>query len=189
MGYFITITGPTGSGKSTIAKRLLEVMPCTHLVTSLTTRHQCDDDLPGEYMYVSKSDLDKIDGQNGYLWRVTHGEFEYATPTLSVDKVLQREGSTGVMILVPEAVGWLREHIEQTRGEERKVLSLFIMPVPSSILVKRLRARPTWRKALKKMESESRWLSSARASGIPFTFINNSGPLSATIVAIRSLLP
>lgn len=189
MGRIITISGPTGSGKTTIAKRLLEVIPYAHMVTSLTTRQKCDDDLPGEYMYVSKQDLDKMDGQNGYLWRVTHGEFEYATPVLPVENVLRRDDTTGIMILVPEAVGWLREHVEETCGEEHKVLSIFVMPVPLSILVKRLRARPTWRKTLKKMESESRWLSSARASKIPFTYINNSGSLSATILAIRSLLP
>ncbi len=52
----ISFTGVSGSGKSTIVRKLLED-PAFHIVTSTTTRPPRESDIHGEYEYVSPAEF------------------------------------------------------------------------------------------------------------------------------------
>ena len=77
----IVLSGPSGVGKGTIAKKLIERNKDICLSISCTTRKPRDGETHGkEYFFIEKSDfLHKIDNQ-GFLEYSEHFENYYGTP-------------------------------------------------------------------------------------------------------------
>lgn len=110
----VVISGPSGVGKGTIAKLLVERNKNISLSISCTTRKPRDGEKDGrEYFFIEKQDfLDKID-KNGFLEYSNHFENYYGTPREFVMKSLEEKdvlleidvnGGLNVKESFPEAV-------------------------------------------------------------------------------------
>ena len=77
----IVLSGPSGVGKGTIAKRLVEKNKDMSLSISCTTRSPRDGEIDGrEYFFIDKNEfLDKIE-KDGFLEYSNHFENYYGTP-------------------------------------------------------------------------------------------------------------
>ena len=77
----IVLSGPSGVGKGTIAKRLVEKNQNISLSISCTTRSPRDGEVDGrEYFFIDKSKfLEKVD-KDGFLEYSNHFENYYGTP-------------------------------------------------------------------------------------------------------------
>ena len=86
----IVLSGPSGVGKGTIAKRLVEKNKDMSLSISCTTRSPRDGEIDGrEYFFIDKNEfLDKIE-KDGFLEYSNHFENYYGTPKDFVMKKLE----------------------------------------------------------------------------------------------------
>lgn len=89
----VVLSGPSGVGKGTIAKLLVERNKSISLSISCTTREPRDGEKDGrEYFFISKEDFkDKI-SQNGFLEYSEHFENFYGTPkSFVMDKLVTND--------------------------------------------------------------------------------------------------
>lgn len=187
MIMIITITGPSGVGKTSIAKKLLELVPKMRLVVSLTTREPRASDLPGEYRCnVPRGEFFRDDGeipQEKFLWvRPAHGNV-YGTLRESVDAALSL-AIPSLMLLLPETVALLRDY---TAG--KSVLSFYVKSPDEKELERRLLLRGEDAAIIQRRIADCRrWDEEAKNSGIPYVFVSNEEPMTGIEKAARNIL-
>ena len=83
-GRLFVISGPSGAGKGTICKEILE-NENIRLSVSMTTRAPRDGEIDGvNYFFVSKEEFQKIIEERGFLeYAEVYGNF-YGTPKMEV---------------------------------------------------------------------------------------------------------
>jgi guanylate kinase len=129
------ITGPSGAGKGTLIKRLLERQPELEIAVSATTRPMREGEQNGrEYWFLSEQEFVARIEAGGFLEHVTFVGGRYGTLASEIDRI----GADGkVCILELETEGALR-----VQDEVEESVTLFIAAdVPE--LERRLRARAT----------------------------------------------
>ena len=85
----IVLSGPSGVGKGTIAKLLVEKNKDIKLSISCTTRAPREGEINGkEYFFISKTEFQDKIKQNGFLEYSEHFENLYGTPKDFVDSKL-----------------------------------------------------------------------------------------------------
>ncbi|MGG7213992.1 guanylate kinase [Clostridium nigeriense] len=89
-GVLIVISGPSGAGKGTICKALLEKHDNIYISVSATTRAPRAGEVEGvNYYFLTKEDFEVKVRENGFLeYANVHGNF-YGTPKGNVEKMLE----------------------------------------------------------------------------------------------------
>lgn len=133
-GRLIVLTGPSGVGKGTLVRALLQRHPELYLSISVTTRSP----RPGEidkkhYYFVSRSEFEKMVAQGELLeWAEFAGNC-YGTPREPVKEQI----SQGKWVLLEIEL----EGARQIRSSFPSALRIFILPPSLSALEQRLRDR------------------------------------------------
>lgn len=80
-GLMLVISSPSGAGKSTIARNLLDKDKNINLSVSVTTRPRRQSEIEGiHYHFISKRDFERLRDSDELLeWAEVHGNF-YGTP-------------------------------------------------------------------------------------------------------------
>lgn len=131
-GKLIVIVAPSGSGKTTIAQKLLGDFPCIRFSVSATTRSPRKGEQEGnDYFFLSKTEFDEIIEKNGFLeWEVYSGN-HYGTLRSEVDKLMK---SGYFPLLDVEVKGAL--NVKNLYGSD--CASIFIQPPSIEELKRRL---------------------------------------------------
>jgi guanylate kinase len=129
------ITGPSGAGKGTLIKRLLERHPDLEVAVSATTRPQRPGEQNGrEYWFLSEDEFVERIEEGAFLEHVTFVGGRYGTLRSELDR-LGREGKVCILELEIDGALEVQEQVEES-------ITLFIAAdVPE--LERRLRARDT----------------------------------------------
>ena len=137
MGPLIILSGPAGSGKTTLITRVLETagLPLRQSI-SATTRPPRPNERNGvDYYFLTLQEFEaKIKAGEFLEWVQQYGHY-YGTPRAPVDK-LRRQG-LGV-VLVIDVYG-----AEQVRRLCPESVTIFVSPSSPEILEQRLRQRAT----------------------------------------------
>lgn len=134
--YLLVVSGPSGSGKDTVIRRLMEKHPEIEISVSATTRKMRPGEQEGvDYYYVSVPQFEKMIAENRVLEYTKYCENYYGTPRDEVESRLERKVT---IVLVIEVEG----------GRNIKKLypdctSVFITPPSFEELEHRLRSRGT----------------------------------------------
>ena len=130
-GVLIVISGPSGAGKGTICKDLLEKHKNIHLSVSATTRQPREGEIDGvNYYFLSKETFEQKVKENGFIeYANVHGNF-YGTPKLNVEKMLE-EGKD--VILEIDIQGAL-----QVKENFKEGVFIFILPPSMEELKQRI---------------------------------------------------
>ncbi len=130
-GLMLVLSSPSGAGKSTIARALLESDPELELSVSVTTRKRRASEIEGvHYRFVSMRDFERLRDSDALLeWAEVHGNF-YGTPRQAVEEAMA-EGRDMLFDIDWQGAQQLQEKMQAD------VVSIFILP-PT---VKELRAR------------------------------------------------
>jgi len=136
-GHIIVISGPSGAGKGTVVKKLLEKNKKMALSISMTTREPRNGEINGkDYFYVTKSEfLEQIDKGNFLEFANVYGTDYYGTPR---DKVMEYINKGIDVILEIDINGAL-----QVKEKNPETIFIFIMPPSMKELKKRLITRDT----------------------------------------------
>ncbi|MEA5496563.1 guanylate kinase [Limnoraphis robusta Tam1] len=133
-GRLIVITGPSGVGKGTLVRELLQRHRELHLSVSVTTRSPRPGEVEGKhYYFVDRSRFEEM-VQNGELleWAEFAGNY-YGTPLYPVQKRIEAGES---VLLEIELIG-----ARQIRERFPQAQQIFIQPPSMLELERRLRSR------------------------------------------------
>lgn len=130
-GVLIVISGPSGAGKGTICKALLEKQDNIYISVSATTRSPRKGEIEGvNYYFLTKNAFEEKVKENGFLeYANVHGNF-YGTPKGNVEKMLD-EGKD--VILEIDIQGAL-----QVKENFKEGVFIFILPPSMEELKQRI---------------------------------------------------
>jgi guanylate kinase len=134
LGRLIVLTGPSGVGKGTLMRSLLERYPELYYSVSVTTRSPRDGEIDGKnYYFISRNKFEQLVAQGEFLeWAEFAGNY-YGTPREGVLKQI-RAGKTVVLEIELEGA-------RQIRASFPSALSIFILPPSFEELEQRIRNR------------------------------------------------
>ncbi len=134
-GLMLVLSSPSGAGKSTIARNLLESDPELSLSVSVTTRPRRGSEIEGvHYRFVSQRDFDRLRDSDALLeWAEVHGNF-YATPREPVEAAMS-DGRDMLFDIDWQGALQLKEKMRVD------IVSIFILPPSMNELKSRLKRR------------------------------------------------
>ena len=134
-GLMLVLSSPSGAGKSTIARTLLQEDPSLALSVSVTTRPSRRSEVEGvHYHFVSIREFERLRDSDALLeWAEVHGNF-YATPREPAEKAMA-EGRDMLFDIDWQGAEQLKEKIPAD------IVSIFILPPSLEELKGRLMRR------------------------------------------------
>ena len=135
-GLLIVISGPSGVGKDTLIKRVLELDPNLRYSVSCTTRKPRPNEVDGvDYSFVSRERFQQLIEQGAFLEHATYNGNLYGTLTERVEK--ERDAGHDVVLKI-EVQG-----AEQVRAKAPDAIFIFVVPPSVDELVRRQVKRNT----------------------------------------------
>lgn len=130
-GVLIVISGPSGAGKGTICKELLDKHNNIYISVSATTRSPRAGEVDGiNYYFLTKESFEEKVSQNGFLeYANVHGNF-YGTPKVNVEKMLE-EGKDVILEIDIQGALQVKENFSEG-------VFIFILPPSMEELKQRI---------------------------------------------------
>ena len=134
-GLMFVLSSPSGAGKTTLSRLLIERMPDLKMSVSATTRTVRPGEIDGrDYYFVDNEKFEQMVKRSELLEWATVFEHRYGTPRAPVEAAL----SVGQDVLFD--IDW--QGTQQLREKARAdVVSVFILPPSAADLEKRLHSR------------------------------------------------
>lgn len=134
-GLMLVLSSPSGAGKSTIARNLIESDPGFELSVSVTTRPRRGSEIDGmHYHFRTRREFEILRDNDELLeWAEVHGNF-YATPREPAERAMA-EGRDMLFDIDWQGAKQLKEKV---RGD---IVSVFILPPSMQELKARLKRR------------------------------------------------
>ena len=149
---YIVFSAPSGAGKTTIVRRLLEKYPALAVSISATTRPRRPGERDGvDYIFMDESEFKQAKENNQFLeYEQVHGNY-YGTLKSTVND-LRTRGKTVVFDIDVKGALSIRSHYPDS-------FLIFIKPPDIEVLIERLKGRKSEteesiRKRLKRIEFE-----------------------------------
>lgn len=135
-GKLIIFSAPSGAGKTTIVKRMLEIFPELEFSISACSRGKRDGELNGkDYYFLSVDDFkNKIHNDEFLEWEEVYKDHFYGTLKSEINRIWNKGKH---VIFDVDVKGGL--NIKKYYGE--KALAIFVMPPSLAHLEERLRKR------------------------------------------------
>ena len=135
-GCLFIISAPSGTGKTTLCRKLVSSIPNLHFSVSCTTRNPRPDEKDGtDYLFISRDVFQQmIDGEEFLEWAEVHGAL-YGTSKKKVRELLQ----AGIDVLLDIDT----QGAAQIRKTKQEGVFIFILPPSLQTLKERLEMRMT----------------------------------------------
>lgn len=135
-GILIVLSGPSGSGKDTVLKKLTENNSDIRVSISMTTRPRRGQEVDGaDYYFVTNDYFEKKIADGEMLEYAQYAGNYYGTPKAPVDEMLG-EGINVVLEIEVQGAAKIRKIYPDA-------VTVFLMPPSLPVLEERLRARGT----------------------------------------------
>ena len=133
-GLLFIVSAPSGTGKTTLVERLVQIVPDLRMSRSYTSRAARAGEAHGvDYNFVTRERFEAMIGESAFLeWADLFGNF-YGTCAADTEQVLA--GGEDV-VLVIDVQG---ARLVRSRGIE--TVGIFVLPPSAAILERRLRGR------------------------------------------------
>ena len=135
-GHLYVISAPSGTGKTSLVKALIEKDPSIRLSVSTTTREPRASEVNGkDYFFVKKEDFDRQINDNEFIeWAFVYGNFYGTSASLVKNSI-----NNGQKILLE--IDWQGAFQIKQRYNREMLTLIFIMPPSLEILKERLQKR------------------------------------------------
>lgn len=150
---FFVISAPSGAGKTSLVKALINQTADCRAAISHTTRPKRSEEIDGrDYYFVSDDEFSELDAKGGFLESAKVFDYSYGTSLDEAQKIIK---SGKILILEIDWQGAL-----QIKEKYKSAKSIFILPPSLEALRSRLEMRAqdsdeTVEKRMKKAISES----------------------------------
>jgi guanylate kinase len=133
-GLLIVISGPSGVGKDTVIKRLLELDPKVKYSVSYTTRAPRAGEVDGvDYRFASREEFERLIREGALLEHATYDGHLYGTPIAPLDEA--RAAGSDIVLKIDV------QGAEQVRKRAPDALRVFLAPPNMDELLRRRTAR------------------------------------------------
>src|SRR5687767_11669880 len=133
-GLLFTVSAPSGAGKTSLVKALVQRNPSVRISISHTTRAKRPGEVDAQdYFFVSKGEFMKRVSAGGFLEHAEVFGNYYGTSQQAVDELLKQ----GYDVILE--IDW--QGAAQVRRLRPEVVSIFILPPSRAVLEQRLRGR------------------------------------------------
>lgn len=134
-GLMLVLSSPSGAGKSTIARNLLDSDPALELSVSVTTRPRRGSEIDGvHYHFISHREFERLRDSDALLeWAEVHGNF-YGTPREPAESAM----ASGRDMLFD--IDW-QGAVQLSEKMRADIVSVFILPPSMKELNSRLKRR------------------------------------------------
>lgn len=174
-GLLVVISGPSGVGKTTIARQL-ESRCRGEFSVSATTRPKTPADVEGrDYYFLTEEDFrGRVERGEMLEHAQVFGKYWYGTPREPVERAL-REGRLIILEIDVQGGVQVRSRYPRKPGGESEAFMIFIEPPGEGALLERLRGRGRdSEEAIQRRFSEAkREIEMAHASGAYDLFVMN----------------
>jgi guanylate kinase len=135
-GRLFVISAPSGAGKTTLVRKLMELLPFLRFSVSYTTREKRTGETDGtDYFFINKSQFENMRDDGDFLeYALVFGNY-YGTSRNQVSESLKK----GHDVILE--IDW--QGAEQVRKNMPECISVFVLPPSLQVLEKRLRGRGT----------------------------------------------
>ncbi len=132
----LILSSPSGAGKTTLTRLLLERCPDLRFSVSHTTRTPRASEVDGrDYHFVDRVRFLELVGQGAFLeWAEVHGNL-YGTSTAEIERARETPACTGMIFDIDY------QGARQIKSKVADVLAAFILPPSMQELERRLRGR------------------------------------------------
>ena len=180
-GLFIVISGPSGTGKTSVIRGLCECDPSLAFSISATTRPPRSDETNGvDYHFLHETEFQDLIRCGGFLEWVQYGDHYYGTLKSTMESTIE---SGKDLILEIEVHG-----AKKIKDLGIPYTSIFLLPPSLESLEKRLRNRKTESDS----ELEQRLLTAqsefAYISGYNYCIVNPDHNVEEAVTQIRHII-
>jgi guanylate kinase len=135
-GRLYVVSAPSGAGKTSLVKALMEREPRIRFSVSYTTRKPRATEVPGrDYHFVTMGRFDDMVARNEFLEHARVFDNFYGTGVRTVEEAL----ANGEQLLLE--IDW--QGARQVRARLPEAVSIFILPPTRQALEERLKSRST----------------------------------------------
>jgi len=132
----LVLSAPSGGGKTTIAKKLLQVRNDLGYSVSATTRGSRDGEQDGvDYHFLTRAEFEHRRKQGAFLEWAEYGTQLYGTLKAEIERIFA-EGRHAVLDIEVDGARQIRKSLDHT-------LLVFVLPPSAEVLVERLTGRNT----------------------------------------------
>ena len=134
--FLLVLSAPSGGGKSTIARNLVQGRDDVAFSVSATTRPMRPGEADGkDYYFLSDEEFDQRLESDGFLEWATYGGHRYGTLVSEVQRIFE-EGSHAILDIEIEGA-------RQVRQKFPEAVTVFLLPPSGAELAARLKGRDT----------------------------------------------
>ena len=178
-GFCLVIAAPSGAGKTTVTRALLDADPALRLSVSMTTRAMRPGEADGvHYHFRDQAGFDAMVAQGGFLEHAGVFERSYGSPRAPVEAWL----AAGLDVVFD--IDW-QGHRQVREKLPGQVVGLFILPPSRAALAARLAGRgdPAEIVARRMAQADSEM---SHAGEFDYVVVNDD--LAETIAAVRAVV-
>ncbi|SHK51663.1 guanylate kinase [Thermocrinis minervae] len=134
MGNLYVLSAPSGAGKTTIAKKLLESVKRLDRAITATTRERRAGEKHGvDYYFMSKEEFEKHIKEGNFLeYAIVYGNY-YGTPIWEVERIL-KEGKDCLLVIDVQGARSVKEKFKDS-------VLIFVLPPSLEELERRIKSR------------------------------------------------
>ncbi len=135
-GKLVVISAPSGTGKTTVVKRLIEKIPNIVASVSFTTRPMRENEQEGvDYFFVDKKKFETMVDNNEFIEHATVFGNYYGTQNESLSTNLKN----GINVILE--IDW--QGAQQVKEKMPSCIMIFLIPPSKKVLLSRLKNRGT----------------------------------------------
>ncbi len=180
-GTLIVISGPSGSGKGTVVKALMELMPDLGFSVSATTRAPREGEMDGrEYFFTSREDFEKMIENGDILEYTTYCGNYYGTPKKEAERITG-EGRDLILEIEVDGAG-------QVKKKFPGAVTLMLIPPSLSVLEERLRGRGTESEEVIRKRLDRACEEIKLAGDYDYVVVNENGGVEACARQIKRII-
>ena len=178
-GLLFIVSAPSGTGKTTLVERLVQILPNLRMSRSYTSRDARAGERNGiDYHFISREDFERrIKAMEFLEWADVFGNY-YGTAITDVDRMLEA-GQDVVLVIDVQGARQIK-----ARGVDHS--AIFVMPPSFAVLEQRLRGR-----SKDSEEQMQRRLDTARgeaSSYVDYDYVVVNDELNATVVRLQEII-
>ena len=178
-GQLFVVSAPSGTGKTTVVERLVQVVPELALSRSYTSREARAGEADGvDYNFVTRSRFEEMIAAEEFLeWADVFGNL-YGTCATDTERVLAMGRD---LVLVIDVQG-----ARQVRQRYRGTVGVFVMPPSFEVLEQRLRGRS--KDAEEAMQRRLRTARNEVAAFLEYDYVIVNDELEACVDRLRAIV-
>ena len=135
-GFLLVLSSPSGTGKTTITRRLLERDPSLTLSVSVTTRPRRSSEIDGrDYHFIDQAKFDRMVAQGELLEHAIVFGHSYGTPREPIEAAL----AAGRDVVTD--IDWQGTQKLSQSAVKDDLVTIFVLPPSAGALEARLRTR------------------------------------------------